>query len=74
MDFVAKKYTVLMNNEPVDLWLKNGKVKKAEFMQKRIPFELDKKTINLIKDQPAKIVNGGLFEKIKISQNRCQEC
>ena len=62
MDFVAKKYTVLMGNEPIDLWLKNGQVKKAYFMDKRIDLNLNENAIKQIRDNPTKIVNGNTLK------------
>lgn len=59
MDFYSKKYTVLMNNEPVEIWIKNNEVTKAKFMDKQIDLSnLSKQTLDQIKDNPTKIVNG----------------
>lgn len=58
MDLIAKKYTVLMGNEPLTLWLKNGAVQGAKFMDKKIQLNLDESAIKLIRDNPTKIVNG----------------
>lgn len=58
MDFISKKYTVLMGNEPLELWLKNGQVQSAKFMDKKISLHLDESAIKLIRDNPTKIVNG----------------
>jgi hypothetical protein len=59
MDFYAKKYTVLMNNEPVEIWIKNDQVKKAKFMDKEIDLKgFNKETLNQIKENPSRIVNG----------------
>ena len=63
MDLYAKKYTILVNDEPIYLSIKNGKVKKAKFMGKRVPFELDRQVVDKIKSYPTKIVNGANFEK-----------
>jgi len=49
MDFIAKKYTILMNNEPIDIWLKNGQVKKAYFMDKPIKLSFSRELIEKIK-------------------------
>lgn len=57
-DLYAKKYTVLMNNEPIDLWLKNGEVKKAKFMDKQVNLKLDADTIKQIRNNPSRVVNG----------------
>ncbi len=58
MEFRAKKYTILMNNEPLDIWIKNNEVKKAYFMDKKVALNLDKEVLDKIKDHPTKIVNG----------------
>ena len=59
MDFYAKKYTVLMNNEPVEMWIKNDEIKKSKFMDKEVDLSnLNKETIAQIKDNPTKVVNG----------------
>jgi len=62
MDFIAKKYTILVGEEPITIWAKNGVVKKAIFMERKVPFELDKNIIEKIKAQPAKIINGNIFK------------
>lgn len=58
MEFISRKYTVLMGNEPLTLWIKNNQVQSAKFMDKKIELSLDAEAIRLIKDNPAKIVNG----------------
>lgn len=58
MDFISRKYTVLMGNEPLTLWIKNNEVQAAKFMDKRVQLNLDTEAIKLIKDNPTKIVNG----------------
>jgi len=63
MEFVAKKYTVLMNNEPVDLWIKNNEVKKAFFMEQKVALKLSKEVIEKIKDNPTKIINGANLQE-----------
>ena len=69
-DFYAKKYTVLMGNEPIDLWLKNGQVKSAKFMDQKIVLDLDAETIQTIRDQPSRVVNGSnLTDNINFTQN-----
>lgn len=57
-DLIARKYTVLMGNEPITLWIKNNQIQQAKFMDKRIQLQLDAEAIRQIKDQPSKIVNG----------------
>lgn len=47
-----------MGNEPLELWLKNGQVQSAKFMDKKIQLNLDESAIKLIRDNPTKIVNG----------------
>ena len=58
MDFISKKYTVLMGNEPLTLWIKNNQVQSSKFMDKKIQLNLDEEAVKLIKDNPTKIVNG----------------
>ena len=58
MDFIAKKYTILMANEPLTLWIKNGTIQNAKFMDKKISLTLDAEAIRLIKDNPTRTVNG----------------
>ncbi|MDO8454959.1 MAG: hypothetical protein Q7S59_10355, partial [Sulfurimonas sp.] len=58
MDFIAKKYTVLMNNEPIEVWIKNEEIKKAQFMNKKIALDLSQETIRQIQDNPSRTVNG----------------
>ena len=58
MDFIAKKYTILISQEPITLWIKNNQIQQAKFMDKRIQLQLDLEAIRQIKDQPSKIVNG----------------
>lgn len=58
MDFIAKKYQILLGNEPITLWIKNNEIQQAKFMDKRIQLQLDAEAIRQIKDQPSKIVNG----------------
>ena len=62
-DLYAKKYTILINDEPLHLHLKNGRVEKAKFMNKKVVFELDRNTIDKIRSYPSKVVNGANFEK-----------
>lgn len=33
MDLIAKKHTILIGHEPLDLWLKNGKVVQSFYEQ-----------------------------------------
>lgn len=69
-DFYAKKYTVLMGNEPIDLWLKNGQVKNAKFMDQKVALDLDPDTIQAIRDQPSRVVNGSnLTDNLNFTQN-----
>lgn len=62
MELIAKKYTILVGEEPITIWAKNGKVKKALFMDKKVPFELSKEALDIIKNQPSKIVNGAVLK------------
>lgn len=69
-DFYAKKWTILIGNEPIDLWLKNGQVKSAKFMDQKIVLDLDAETIQTIRDQPSRVVNGSnLTDNINFTQN-----
>ena len=63
MDFIAKKYTVLMNNEPVTLWIKNNQIKQAKFMERKVSLDLNIDTIKQIQDHPTRIVNGANFSE-----------
>jgi len=58
MDFIAKKYTILMDNEPIDIWIKNDQVKRARFMEKKVSLNFNDETIKAIKDHPTRVVNG----------------
>lgn len=58
MDFISRKYTVLMGNEPLTLFIKNDQVQSAKFMDKKVSLYLDESAVKLIKDNPTKIVNG----------------
>lgn len=60
-DFYAKKYTILMNEEPIDIWIKNDEIKKSMFMNQKVSLDLNKETIAQIKDAPSKVVNGNNF-------------
>ena len=63
MDFIAKKYTVLMNDEPVALWIKNNQIKQSKFMDRKVQLDLSIDTIKQIKDHPTRIVNGANFSE-----------
>lgn len=70
MDFIAKKYTVLMGNEPLTLWIKNNEVQSAKFMDRKVSLNLDTEAIKLIKDNPTKVVNGNnLLHNQNFTQN-----
>ncbi len=71
MDFYSKKYTVLMNNEPIEVWIKNDKLKKAKFMDKEVDLSgLSKETLAQIQDNPTKVVNGNnLVENANFTTN-----
>ena len=58
MDFIAKKYTILMDNEPIDIWIKNDQVKRARFMEKKVSLNFNDETIKAIKDHPTRVING----------------
>ncbi len=69
-DFIAKKHIVLMNDEPIELWLKNGEVKKAKFMDKQINLKLESDTIKQIRDNPTRVVNGNnLSDNLDFTKN-----
>lgn len=55
---VARKYTVMMNNEPIDLWIKGDKVQKANFLGRKVDLNLTAETIAQIKSHPTRLVNG----------------
>ena len=63
MDFIAKKYTVLMNDEPVEIWIKNNQIKQSKFMDKKVQLDLSIDTIKQIRNHPTKIVNGANFSE-----------
>ena len=63
MDFIAKRYTVLMNDEPVEIWIKNNQIKQSKFMDKKVQLDLSIDTIKQIKDHPTRIVNGANFSE-----------
>ena len=65
MDLIARKYTILVDQEPLDIWVKNGQVKKAYFMDQRVALNFSKHLIEMIKDNPTRVVNGKNFEKNK---------
>lgn len=59
-----------MGNEPIDLWLKNGQVKQARFMDQKVVLDLDPETIQAIRDQPSRVVNGSnLTDNLNFTQN-----
>lgn len=59
-----------MGNEPLELWLKNGQVKSAKFMDQKVALDLASDTIQAIRDQPSRVVNGSNFtENINFTQN-----
>jgi len=65
MDFIARKYTILVDQEPLDIWVKNGQVKKAYFMDRRVALNFSKDLIEKIKDNPSKVINGANLTKNK---------
>lgn len=58
MDLISRKYTVLMGNEPLTLWIKNNEVQSAKFMDKKVSLYLNEDAVRLIKDNPTKVING----------------
>ncbi len=70
MDLISRKYTVLMGNEPLTLYIKNDQVQSAKFMDKRVHLNLNAEAIKLIKDNPTKVVNGNnLLQNQNFTQN-----
>ena len=65
MDFIAKKHTILMGEEPLDVWIKNDQVKRARFMDRKIALNFSKEVIDKIKDNPARVINGKKLEDNK---------
>jgi len=63
MDFVAKKYTILMNEEPLNIWIKNGQVRRAKFMDQKVALNLDEEVLKQFKKHPTRIINGSLYEQ-----------
>lgn len=66
IDLWAKKYTVLMGNEPITIWIKNGQIKKSVFMENPVALNLDSEAIAIIRDQPTKILQA---DTLKNSEN-----
>jgi hypothetical protein len=70
MQFIAKKYTILMNNEPLEVWIKNNQIKQSKFMERKVALDLNVETIKQIQDHPSKVVNGANFsENINFTEN-----
>ncbi|MBS4069091.1 MAG: hypothetical protein KGZ62_10870 [Sulfurimonas sp.] len=70
MSLISKKYTILMNKEPLEVWINGGEVKSARFMGKRVQLNLDSEAIKLIKDNPTRYVNGSnLTDNLNFTQN-----
>jgi hypothetical protein len=70
MSLISKKYTILMNKEPLEVWINGGEVKSARFMGKRVQLSLDSEAIKLIKDNPTRYVNGSnLTDNLNFTQN-----
>lgn len=57
-NIIARKYTVMMNKEPLDLWIKGDKITKAAFMDRKADLSLSADTIKHIKSMPTRLVNG----------------
>jgi|GEM_PF-2405588 len=55
---IARKYTIMMNNEPLDLWIKGDRVTKATFMDRKADLSLSVDTVRHIKSMPTRLVNG----------------
>ena len=68
MDFIAKKYTVLVGNEPIHLWIKNNEIKRAMFMERANRIKIDLDTIKKIQEFPTKIVNSDNLKSKKFNQ------
>jgi hypothetical protein len=60
-DLYAKKYTLLMNDEPLTIWIKNNQIKKSLFMDKKVQLDLDLESIKKIQDFPTRVINGNNF-------------
>ena len=65
MEFIAKKYTVLMNNEPIEIWIKNNQIKQSRFMEQKVKLDLDLETIKQIQSFPTRVVNGANLQENK---------
>ena len=52
-----------MNEEPLDVWIKNGRVKRAKFMDQKVAIDFDKEVLNQFKKHPTRIINGALYEQ-----------
>jgi len=65
MEFIAKKYTILMNNEPIEIWIRNNQIKQSKFMEQKVKLDLDLKTIKQIQSFPTRVVNGANLQENK---------
>lgn len=55
----STRHTILMNNEPISVWIRGNQVLKAKFMEKNVDLSgLDATAIAAIKDSPTRVVNG----------------
>lgn len=61
MDFIAKKYSIIIENESIDFWVKNGDITKSEFMGKKVDFSLPRAVLNDLDSRPVRIIKGAEF-------------
>ncbi|MDD2698802.1 MAG: hypothetical protein PHF17_08390 [Arcobacteraceae bacterium] len=63
MDLIAKKYTMIIGNEPITFYVKNNEILlgKSEFMGKRIDFSLPRNVIENLHNFKSKTINAQSF-------------
>ena len=52
-----------MNEEPLDIWIENGQVKRAKFMDQKVAINFDKEVLDQFKKHPTRVINGALYEQ-----------
>ena len=62
MDLFSKRYTILVNDEPVELSIKNNKIRNAYFMNNRMSIELSEDIIKQIQTYPSTVINADKFD------------
>jgi len=62
MDLFSKRYTILVNDEPIELSIKNNKIRNAYFMDNRMTIELSEDIIKQIQTYPSTVINADKFD------------